>query len=84
VITLEHAKVKLQAGPKLTGKSALQAAGAKITSGTLTAPNLTSILTKPGTHKVKVTGKSAGIAANPVTLTIVVRAARGRRSRGSR
>jgi phospholipase C len=72
VITLKHAKVKVQAGPKLTGKAALQAAGAKITSGTLAAPNLTSIATKPGPHKVTVTGKSNGIAANPVTLTITV------------
>ncbi len=72
VITLERAKIKLQAGPRLNGKSALQAAGAKITSGTLAVPNLTSILTKPGTHKVKVTGKSAGIPATPVTLTITV------------
>jgi hypothetical protein len=33
VITLKDAKVKIQAGPKLTGKSALAGAGAKITSG---------------------------------------------------
>jgi hypothetical protein len=72
VITLKHSKVKIQQGPKLTGKAALQAAGAKITSGALVAPNLTSIVTKPGSHKVTVTGKSNGIAANPVTLTITV------------
>ena len=72
VISLKHAKVKLPAGPKLTGKAALQAAGAKITSGSLAAPNLASIATKPGTHKVKVNGNSNGIAATPVTLTVVV------------
>jgi phospholipase C len=72
VISLKHPRIKLQAGPKATGKAALAAAGAKITSGTLTLPSLAPILTKPGAHKEKVSGKSNGIAATPVTLTIVI------------
>ncbi|HWH20748.1 MAG TPA: hypothetical protein VN671_09450, partial [Solirubrobacterales bacterium] len=61
--------------------AALEAAGAKISAGSLVAPNLTSIATKPGSHKVKVAGRADGIAANPVTLTVVITPAPGQKAK---
>jgi phospholipase C len=74
VVTMQSHTLKLEAGATRSARAVLHAAGARISAGSLTMPNLTGVsFTEAGIYKVQIKGVAHGVDSHPVVLTIVVK-----------
>jgi phospholipase C len=74
VVTMQSHTLRLKAGAARSARAVLHAAGARISAGSLSMPNLAGVsFTEAGTYKVQIKGVAHGVVSHPVVLTIVVK-----------